>query len=295
MLNYLVLIRERFNPLEYIPMIVVFVLANGLAFSPAPGQDPTQNWVVAFLLALSFFLRLRFFDEIKDYETDLKLNPHRPLARGAISISEVKTGIFWLLVFEISLCLFLDPRMLLTHALAIGFSLLMYSEFFIGDFLRPKLTTYAVTHTFSSVLIALSVTCAVTGLSPLEITRSQLLFLLMNWAFFNLFEFARKTFAPMEERDSVPSYSKIFTPAGAVLLSWSQGILGVFLIWYSLRDYAFVEQARLMWPAATLMVYILLSSLFMFKPLLSTARIFRLGSGVYLLSHYVVLILVLAR
>lgn len=40
-----------------------------------------------------------------------------------------------------------------------------------------------------------------------------------NWAVFNVFEFARKTHAPEEEREGVETYSSRHGPRGAVLLT----------------------------------------------------------------------------
>ena len=55
---------------------------------------------------------------------------------------------------------------------------------------------------------------------------------LMYWCIFNLFEFARKTFAPSEERQGVESYSSLFGIAGAVILSISQALVAAMIAGY---------------------------------------------------------------
>lgn len=284
MRNWWILIQERFSPAAYVPMILLFSWANGLYLVKLTSS--TWDWLRfagVFLLMLSFFFRMRLFDEIKDYEVDLKVNPTRPLARGILSVIQVKKALIALIIFELVLAASFGRNAFLIHAMAIGYSLLMYEEFFIGEILRPHLTTYAVTHTFVSVLLGLSSAVAMSGADITLLSPAILFFFLMNWAFFNLFEFARKTFAPTEERPHVPSYSNIFGCHGAWLLSISQVVLGVGIIaWYfSLPLFA---------GAAG--IYILISLGYLLKKTNKTANLFRNISGVYLLLHYLILIYV---
>jgi len=283
--NWWILIKERFSPASYIPMILLFTGANALYLCKA--TDNEWHWlrfIAVFALLLSFFFRMRLFDEIKDYEVDLKVNPTRPLARGILSVAQVKKALLLLIVFELILAGCLGLSAFLIHAMAIGYSLLMYEEFFIGDLLRPHLTTYAVTHTFVSVLLALSAGIAMSGTDPFQITTKHLVFFLMNWAFFNLFEFARKTFAPEEERPHVPSYSNIFGIYGAWALSISQALIGVALVWVT------KSHVLLM---ILLFLYFLATLPYIINKTKKTASFFRNVSGLYLLCHYIAVIYIL--
>lgn len=285
MAKWWILIKERFSPASYVPMIFLFSWANGLFLTQSEGLP--WNWgrfAVVFLLLLSFFFRMRLFDEIKDYEVDLKVNPTRPLARGILTVPQVKKALLTLILFELVVAGLLGLPAFLIHALAIGYSLLMYEEFFIGDLLRPHLTTYAISHTFVSVLLGMSAAVAMTGVDLSGFSSKALLFFLMNWAFFNLFEFARKTFAPEEERSHVPSYSNIFGCHGAWFLSISQAVLGVGLIWY-------VKPHLL--PLVALTVYIAGSLVYLLRKTKKSASLFRNMSGAYLLLHYIVVIYLL--
>lgn len=280
-----ILVKERFSPGTYIPMIVVFTAVNGLFLCQETGVDwKASRFALTLVLMLSFFFRMRLFDEIKDYEVDLKVNPSRPLARGILKIIEVKQALLILIVFELLLAAILGWNSFVIHGLAIGYSLLMYEEFFIGDFLRPHLTTYAVTHTFSSFLLALSAGIAMTGASFTDLNGASFLFLLMNWAFFNLFEFARKTFSLAEEREHVPSYSNIFGRVGAWFLSTSQAAIGVVLV-------STYQISPLVLGAFAL--YVLGSCFYLFIGSVKSAKIFRNSSAAYLLIHFVILIYVL--
>jgi 4-hydroxybenzoate polyprenyltransferase len=285
--SWLILIKERFSPASYIPMILAFTAANGLYLAKAAHYNfESIRFAFALILMLSFFFRMRCFDEIKDYEVDLKINPTRPLARGVLTIAQVKKGLFFMILFELLLSAYLGFWPFVIHALAILYSLLMYEEFFIGDLLRPHLTIYAVSHTFVSVLLGISAATAITNFNLQKITFSDISFFLMNWAFFNLFEFARKTFAPTEERANVPSYSNIFKPFGAWLLSWSQVIVGILLVALSIKD-----SSHFYWLLTAAVVYTLISLGYVFKPQEKMAKIFRNITGSYLLLHYILLCL----
>lgn len=289
MRNWWILLQERFSPAAYVPMILVFSWANGLYLSRAAHYTfEIGSYILTAALMLSFFFRMRCFDEIKDYEVDLKINPTRPLARGILSISQVKKGLFVMILFELLLSAYLGFWPFIIHTIAIFYSLLMYEEFFIGDLLRPHLTTYAVSHTFVCVLLGVSAATAITHFNLQKITAADISFFLMNWAFFNLFEFARKTFAPSEERPTVPSYSNIFKPLGAWLLSWSQVLIGLALAYFALQD-----SSRFYWLTASAIVYTLLSFGYAIKPQAKMAKIFRDVTGIYLLVHYVLLCLVI--
>lgn len=221
------LIKERFPPLSTLPMIVLFVAGNGLIAQHLTGiSSGARLYFSAFLLALSFFFRLRLFDELKDYETDLKVNPHRPLARGLLSTSQVWNMALYLIGFEVVLAGFIGLHALTAHGLAIIYSLLMYKEFFVGRWLRPHLTLYAVTHTLVSAFLGFSMASIIISKPIWQFPPVLFLTALMNWSIFNLFEFARKTFSPGEERQHVDSYSSLYGVWGAVALSWSQAFIG---------------------------------------------------------------------
>lgn len=278
----LILIKERFNPLSYVPMILVFTMANAMLVSRSDEFSIfSTNFSITFILLFSFFLRLRLFDEIKDFSVDLKINPTRPLARGVLSVQQVKYILFILIVFEISTVSLLSPQNISIYLIAILYSLLMYREFFIGNILRPHLTTYAVSHTAVSSLLGLNAALLSTGVSIGELQENHIYFFLMNWCFFNLFEFARKTYAPTEERLGVDTYSSLFGSLGAVGLSLSQVALGLVLLQFSNPNQNFSV------PFLLAGLYFFSSIPFVLNPTPKTAGLFRNTTGIYLLVHYI--------
>ena len=279
---------ERFPPLAYGPMVVVFVAANAsisgtdvFFWRLASSQALRLSAILA--LVLSYFFRLRAFDEIKDYEVDLRENPERPLARGLLTIPEVKRTIYALTLFELGIASLMGPVALATHGIAVAYSYLMYKEFFIGTWLRPHLTTYAVTHTASSFLLGWSVVAQCSGSGPWQLQISVLAFAMTNWGLFNIFEFARKSFAKSEERDNVESYSKLFGTFGAAALTLSQ--VGI-----ALGGLYFAERLN----AANQWVFIFTSAGFSAVALLYGvvdrvlfAKLYRASAGIYILSTLV--------
>ncbi len=284
------LIQERFPPLSYGPMILVFCLAN-LTPNGILSKIYWLRILLVLILGFSYFLRLRLFDEIKDLDTDIAVNPRRPLARGAISVDEVKLGIFFLIALEgLLFGIFANGSWPFWLA-PLGFSLLMYNEFFISKWIRPYLTRYAVSHTFVSVFMGLSL-WAFAAHATRVYTFESMLFFLSNWALFNLFEFARKTFAPKEERKSVESYSKVFGLWGACFLSFSQLSIFILLVnrsWTSSWAIDFQSPIGRIYMAL-LSIYALCCLGFSVKKSVSSAKFFRAISGLLLLASYSMII-----
>ncbi len=281
--NWWTFTKERFSLPSHIPMVALFSLGNMAMAERLMGEAVSfARYGALFALAFSFFFRLRCFDEIKDYEVDLKVNPTRPLARGVLTIQQVKIMIAALCVFEAIVAGFIGQGPLVVHAIAIGYSFLMYNEFFIGKYLRPHLTTYAVTHTFVSMLLGWSLAAQTLGTMTPEVWQKLILMGPVNWMLFNLFEFARKTFAPEEERPTVDSYSSLFGVWGASALSLSQVAIALIVL-HCMPLPGFNIQL------ACAAIPILASAWFCWKKNRSSAGLFRGVTGAYLLIFYVVL------
>lgn len=294
---WITFIKERFHPAMYVPTVGLFTVFN--VIYAAQGSVFVPPWIFAglmFMPVLFFFFRLRLFDEIKDYETDLKINPHRPLARGLLSVPEVQQSIFSLTLLEFAMVFAVTKSWFAVgvYAIPVAYSFLMYKEFFIGDILRPHLTTYAVLHTFVSGILAITL-AAIANIrlfhsNGLDIFTNPgfILVALMNWFYFNYFEFARKTFAPSEERPNVASYSNIFGPKGAILLSLSQVVLAA-IAWTMARQ--FWGFGLPIYTLISLFVMMLVCVPYFHKPTEKSAALFRNASGALLLLQYLVLIL----
>jgi len=183
-----------------------------------------------FFALFFFFFSLRLFDEVKDLKHDIQYYPERPLPKGELSKNEVLHMAFVMMVLELVIFSFYGLWSILCSLCVVIYSVFMYKEFFISEWLHSRLTTYAVTHTFVIAIMSITVFTALLGTSPTEIPRDLVYFSLANWFIFSLFEFGRKTFLTGEERAGVKSYSKIFGKDGAVLLVLLTASMSVFLV-----------------------------------------------------------------
>ena len=210
-------IKERFEPLSHFLMIACFFGANyaldrAIIFSTEPS---TGRILIAFIVTLLFFFHLRLFDELKDYQADLHINPTRPLPRGLIELKEFRIVLMSVIGLEVLLASLLGPHVLTALLVPLLFSFLMYKEFFIGNWLRPKMEAYAISHTLVSAFLALFIACAVTDSALGFLPQPILIVMFMNWMVFNTFEFARKTYSREEERENVETYSQRWGEWGA--------------------------------------------------------------------------------
>lgn len=284
MKSWLILIRERFPPGSYLPMVTVFAVANMLVaalFLPVE-KIPVHISVIVWCLTLSFFFRLRLFDELKDVEVDKINNPTRPLARGVLSITSVKSMIAALILFELLVTNFLSTSALFMQVLAVSYSLLMYKEFFIGKWLRPKLTLYAVTHTAVSIALGFAIISQCSGFDVRNFPKEIILLGLVNWFLFNVFEFARKTFAEEEESAHSDSYSKLYGKTGAFTLTASQSAAAIFLLYhvFGLNIYLWIQ----------LGLFFIMSLIGIHYIVSGRAKFYRSTWGLYIVIFYVLLV-----
>ena len=275
--NWRIFQRERFPLYTHLPLILALLFAHiSLAGFSAAGL---KLWAVLFFVLFSFFFRMRLFDEIKDYAVDCEKNPSRPLPRGILEVRDLRRVILILLCFELVLAGIVNPVALSLLLPAQGYSLLMYKEFFIGKFLRPRLTAYAVSHT--AVMILLSVLCSVWLLErfPWQLETRSWIFAVGCFGVFNIFEFGRKTFAETEEQPGVDSYSKIWGRIGAVILNLSQCLLGL-----AAMGYAYPYHNRQWVAGGVVLLSLFIAGLvYIFLNTIIAAKIYRAISGLSIL------------
>ncbi len=231
-LRWLIFAKERFDPISHFIMVFIFIYAHVQVakFAKISTTEPIKWNIFALNFGvLTFFFKLRLYDEIKDYKLDCVINPTRPLPRGLLTLKNVKQGIIFCIITELICATINGLSTLFVISISILYSLLMYKEFFIPNFLRPKLTTYAVSHTVISVFLSVILITALTNQYPWNNPPAIFSFCFSNWALFNIFEFGRKTFCKHEEKEGVESYSKIFGTIGAVMLTLSQSALAYIL------------------------------------------------------------------
>ena len=141
LLNYT---KERFSFSQFILLTAIITLSSGFYLQVyLEGFIVNINSIVLSFVAFFLFLfRLRIFDEFKDYEHDCLYYPHRPVPRDLISLSELKTTLVFVILFESFIAVTLGGLVLVFFLLSFFFSWLMFNEFFMRLWLRGDFSIY---------------------------------------------------------------------------------------------------------------------------------------------------------
>jgi 4-hydroxybenzoate polyprenyltransferase len=190
--------------------------------------------IIACLTVFSFLLCLRLADDLKDYQTDCRLFPKRPLPSGRVK----KSDLIWLLLVVVSLMIIFN--LIFMNNLPYFVFLLIYGAlmsvwFFQKHRLQKSLPLALITHNPIQLIInfyVISFVCFKYNLpllSPITLVAAlTLYFPTLIW------EITRKIKAPSQETSYV-TYSKLFGVNRAVnfvlLLTFLDLLTNIFLIW----------------------------------------------------------------
>lgn len=227
--KWIIFIWERFSPFSYIPFLSLYFIAH-YVFTSSLNKYPLSSSIILYIATLIFFFKLRLYDEVKDFESDLKAYPERPLSRGLLSHSNIYFAIIICIALELFAFSIFGTTGLLAIIIPITYSLLMFKEFFVRKWLRSHLTLYAVTHTAVSSLFSLALLSVLESTYIWNLNVNAYFFALLSWCLFNIFEFGRKTFVSNEEKRNIDSYSKIYGRFGAILLVISMAICSIIIL-----------------------------------------------------------------
>jgi 4-hydroxybenzoate polyprenyltransferase len=204
-------LQERFAPVNMGLFVVLFGTVRGvatLAGGASRGGPPADGPALVALGALatvSFFFRLRVFDEEKDFAQDALTHPQRVLQTGRVTLPQLRALAWAGALLELGWSAGHGTTTLLLWAVALGYSLLMRLEFGVGAWLRQRLVLYALSHMLIMPLVILWLFSAYAP--ALDAEYLPLLLLLSLLGGFS-FELARKLHAPAAERAGVDSYSQ---------------------------------------------------------------------------------------
>lgn len=282
--------KERFEPRSHITMIIVFLAAHILiANSISSAKVNFTDILLLFIGVLSFYFKLRLYDEVKDFDLDVIINQHRPLPRGLLHHRDMYIGMILCIFIEILTFSSRGTAPLLAMILAISYSLIMFKEFFMAEKIRPYLTSYALIHTIVTTFLSFAIFSFLTKMSLFEVVKnpSLLFFSLANWLLFNIFEFGRKTFASSEERLNVDTYSSLFGRTGAVILVATQALMAHFLSLYIVGT-----NLKILFPGFAILLLLLtfLSIRYIVTDHQSAAKHYRVFSSIYIVVFYIIII-----
>lgn len=253
---------ERFNPLSMGLVSVVLGLSAWSLVNPgqlgAQSLQPLQLLLGAGTSSLALFLflfRLRLFDEHKDALHDARYHPERPVSRNLVSLQELRLVLVVVLVVEVLLAV-RSPLSFWWWLVGFGYSLILFKELFISDWLRPRFSLYIASHE----LLLLPFIWYLYSVSQPLLSR-EVLFAqpLVSYALFwiaTLFslEVVRKYRSPEKESSGKDTYSSVYgLYRGALLLMFVLAASFVGLAW-SLPSLAVVVPGVIGWLVVGLCV-----------------------------------------
>ncbi len=207
----------------------------------------------------SFLLMLRIADDFKDYETDKRLFPERPLPSGRVEKRDLKIFVTILIIITCILnFIFMNNVWFFLFLYTYGF--LMSVWFFKKHKIQKSLPLALVTHNPVQLIIniyIISFTCIKYDLYPFTLTSFLVAFTLYFPAL--IWEISRKIRAPKDETEYT-TYSKLFgykKSARFVLILTLVDILTNFLLVYRLNRIAigvlFINVAWMTWKFISFM------------------------------------------
>lgn len=207
---------ERFPPVAYTLLVVLFYGSAMLVASALQGAEAKWAWQPPIVILLVFF-HLRVFDEHKDAEEDMEAHPERILSRGIVDLLFLRKAALIAILLQAGLSASLGGHAFAWWAACFGFSVLMFVEFGVGEWLRKHMMVYAISHNPITPLLALFA-WASTGLAYPD----HFSWYLASTAAGALgFEIGRKIRLPQEEQEGVSTYSKAIGRPAA--LAWLVG------------------------------------------------------------------------
>ena len=165
--------------------------------------------IIGGYTVFAFLLWLRVADDLKDYETDLKLFPDRPLPSGRTKKSDIVISCAILEAIALVLNYFFMNNFIFCLILY-GYGYLMSKWFFQKAKIQPCLPLALITHNPVQMIVNLyiiSFTVIKYNLNFLTLTTVMTLFTLYFPAL--IWEISRKIKAPKDENDYT-TYSKLF-------------------------------------------------------------------------------------
>lgn len=223
-------LHERFSMRKHLPLISVFTF-SAICFSlMAENKADFIGWprfIQAFTLTFGIFLLLRISDEHKDHEEDLKYRSYLPVARGLISLKELRyvAGAIMALHFVV---IGVSPAFLSVYLLTIFYMGLMYFEFFAASWLRRHQLVYVFSHMLIIPLVDLVASSAHWAFDSGEPPWQLAFFFIVSFSNGIILEFGRKIKTPRDEEENVITYSSLWGTKKAIAI-WSL-VLGLTLI-----------------------------------------------------------------
>lgn len=200
-------LKERFPVVNMLLFGILFLTVYSVASYARQSFGVSPLFISGGIIAtISFFFRLRVFDEMKDFAIDKINHPQRVLQSGRITVTQLQYTAAILFCMEAAWTIAAGMACIICWFAAIAYSLLMRYEFFIPVLLKKSLIWYAFTHMLIMPFIICWLWWGLVQQNGWN-TYFWLLCLLSIAGGFS-FEIARKIHTPDAEKATIDSYSK---------------------------------------------------------------------------------------
>jgi 4-hydroxybenzoate polyprenyltransferase len=285
--RYYQYLHERFHPAQFtlLSLLIAAALVFGAAVIDASRPSLSTVFVAALALML-FLLRLRIFDEFKDHAHDTLHYPERPLPRGLISKNELRFMLVAVFLSEIMLLFFGGYWTAPLFYAALGYSLLMYKEFFLGTWLRKRFTLYVVSHELLLIPLFISIASFTVSDPLLFFTEKFAALLVFSGSQLFLLEVARKMRTAEHEVASRDTYTAQYGIRGAGTLLFITALFSVIgLILFEQLITNSTGILSLIGCASLLLFVIKISTFMRFPSARNASRLFHSAIFFFAITH----------
>jgi len=216
--------KSRFPVFAHGPMVVIFCLSVMLFSSLQQGEIPEFARVVgAAVSTLILFFQLRVADEYKDFETDSRYRPHRPVPSGLVSLPELARLAFLGALIQFWIALSTDIGLLPILILVWLYVALMTKEFFVAAWLKKTPSVYLVSHMIVMPVIAFYISAFDWLCACREMPAGLGWLLMLSFGLGLVLELGRKIRMPAAEQEGVETYSALWGGGTSIFL-WAASV-----------------------------------------------------------------------
>lgn len=223
--------KERFPLAVYVVIISVFsfsAISYSLLCRGVNNFIPLESFILCVTNALILFFLLRISDEFKDKEDDAQFRSYLPVPRGLVSLGELRWIGFTVVLIQLSLTSYIEPRILWLLLIVYAYMFLMYHEFFAKRWLKKNQFWYVVSHMMIIPLVDVFASGFDWFLAHKPASIGLLLFFGVSFLNGLTLEIGRKIKSPEKEEIGVLSYTFQLGTYRAVYL-WMVVIFSTFL------------------------------------------------------------------
>lgn len=213
---------ERFPLTAQGPLIVLFALSCvcfGALARAAPQPPAPDAILVSIIVVFLLFFQLRVADEHRDYDEDLRTRPWLPVPNGVITLPELDIFAFGAMAAQLVLTAALHPPLVVLLFPPWLWIALVRNDFFAGAVLARRPLLSLSLHLVFFPLVALYAIGADQLTATGALAPGLIVFLLLAVLSAASIEFARKCLAPEQEKPGVVTYSKLWGPTRAGMIT----------------------------------------------------------------------------